>query len=132
MGSENSLSGERARGIEQCICPPAYAGLSCEQCAFGHVRIDDPSRRGMFQCLPCQCNGHSPTCDPQDLKSCHQCLHNTVGAQCDQCAPGYYGTDSQSIVFTSEAEDDQGSLVLQEMLALRSRMPAKSVAARWK
>ena len=30
MGSENSLSGRRAHGVEQCECPPGYTGLSCQ------------------------------------------------------------------------------------------------------
>jgi hypothetical protein len=90
VGSEHSTSVERARGIEQCFCPAGYAGLSCEDCAFGYVRRNS-SRRGEFECLACQCNGHAATCDVNDLTSCSPCLHNTVGLQCDTCATGYHG-----------------------------------------
>lgn len=90
VGSEESTSVERARGIEQCFCPPGYAGLSCEDCAFGYVRRNS-SRRGEFECLACQCNGHAATCQVDDLTACSPCLHNAVGRQCDACASGYHG-----------------------------------------
>ena len=95
MGSENSLSGERARGIEQCDCPAGYTGLSCQQCAFGYVPLYHNNRsnnmqNGPFDCVKCNCNGHAATCDPL-AGTCGACLHNTFGSNCQQCAPGFYG-----------------------------------------
>lgn len=49
--------------VEKCQCPPGYTGLSCEDCASGYYR------EGGY-CVPCQCNGHSPTCDYYTGK-CH-------------------------------------------------------------
>lgn len=47
--------------IENCACPPGYAGHSCEACADGYYR--DPNGPYGGYCLPCQCNGHADTCD---------------------------------------------------------------------
>lgn len=47
--------------VEQCYCPPGYAGQSCESCAEGFYR--DPKGPYGGYCLPCQCNGHAETCD---------------------------------------------------------------------
>lgn len=47
----------RTSSVEECHCPKAYRGLSCEQCAEGHYRL--PS--GF--CVPCQCSGHAAQCD---------------------------------------------------------------------
>ncbi|XP_071118715.1 laminin subunit alpha-2-like [Haliotis cracherodii] len=74
--------------VEQCVCPMGYAGLSCESCAPGYRRLNNTLHRGM--CLRCNCFNHAMQCDPVDGK-CHECQHNTMGAQCDRCLPGYYG-----------------------------------------
>ena len=52
-------------------------------------------------CPDCECNGHSK-CDSSTLTAathqkpttnsvCSNCLNNTAGAYCDECAPGFYG-----------------------------------------
>ncbi|GAB0100124.1 laminin subunit alpha-1 [Sergentomyia squamirostris] len=73
--------------VEECSCPPGYTGSSCESCDFGYMRIMEENS---IKCLPCNCNGHAETCDP-DTRQCSQCLHNTVGEQCGECALGFYG-----------------------------------------
>jgi hypothetical protein len=42
------------------------------------------------RCVACNCNGHSSFCDP-DTGVCLNCMHNTVGDYCQQCAPGFTG-----------------------------------------
>ena len=51
-----------AHSVEQCLCPPGYKGLSCEDCAPGYYRSSTGPYGGY--CVPCQCNGHSDVCDP--------------------------------------------------------------------
>jgi len=51
----------KAMAVEQCQCPQPYKGLSCEDCASGYYRSQTGPYGGY--CVPCQCNGHSDTCD---------------------------------------------------------------------
>ena len=51
----------KAMTVEQCQCPQPYTGLSCEDCAPGYYRSQTGPYGGY--CVPCQCNGHSETCD---------------------------------------------------------------------
>lgn len=66
--------------VEKCHCPPGYTGLSCEECTFGHIKIHDNSttHEKIMKCLPCDCNGHSNTCDVVN-NECGECIHNTNG-----------------------------------------------------
>lgn len=84
--------GIQALRVEQCQCPPNYQGTSCEDCAPGYYR----SKAGPYLgfCVPCQCNGHSDTCDVNSGK-CFNCKHNTMGDHCELCAPGYHGDPTQ-------------------------------------
>uniref|UniRef100_A0A8C3DG64 Laminin subunit alpha-1 n=1 Tax=Corvus moneduloides TaxID=1196302 RepID=A0A8C3DG64_CORMO len=82
--------------VEQCRCPAGYTGLSCQSCAPGYYRgkhtelsVREP-HTVIAPCVPCQCNNHSETCDP-DTGKCLNCRDNTVGDYCSACAPGYYG-----------------------------------------
>nr|CAB3263371.1 laminin subunit alpha-2 [Phallusia mammillata] len=75
--------GATAHSVEKCRCPPGYTGFSCENCAGGYWR----SGR---MCLPCQCNGHSNSCNPLN-GACENCQHNTMGMHCERCKPGFYG-----------------------------------------
>lgn len=61
-----SSSNVRAVEVEQCVCPAGYTGLSCEDCDVGYKR----SLEGLFLsfCEPCECNGHSDTCEPESGK----------------------------------------------------------------
>ncbi|KAH9634640.1 hypothetical protein HF086_000612 [Spodoptera exigua] len=78
---------KRASSVEECQCPKAYRGLSCEQCAEGYYRLSSGF------CVPCQCNGHSRECDV-NTGVCLECTDNTMGDHCEQCIPGYHGDAS--------------------------------------
>ncbi|XP_062614987.1 laminin subunit alpha lam-3-like [Saccostrea cucullata] len=74
--------------VEKCSCPRGFQGLSCEECESGYRRVGNKLYGGM--CLPCNCNNHAERCDISTGK-CINCLHFTMGENCDQCLPGYYG-----------------------------------------
>ncbi|XP_032407316.1 laminin subunit alpha-1 isoform X2 [Xiphophorus hellerii] len=101
--AESDSSQEKARLIESCLCPPGYSGLSCQVCSAGFFRqpqseLPAQSLKTMTvrPCLPCRCNNHSATCDPE-TGDCQDCQHHTSGRRCDVCSPGYYGNVSGSI-----------------------------------
>lgn len=73
--------------VENCECPPGYAGTSCESCIPGYYRVGGTLFGGI--CQPCECNGHATDCDIHG--ACYGCQHNTTGPHCDQCLPGFYG-----------------------------------------
>ncbi|XP_034017555.1 laminin subunit alpha-4 [Thalassophryne amazonica] len=99
---------DRGGAILRCKCQEGYAGHSCERCAPGYY--GNPMAIGN-SCKRCDCNGNS---DPNLIFSeCHnvtgQCLHcwdNTAGANCERCAPGFYG-DAISAKDCRECECDQ-------------------------
>ncbi|XP_058121122.1 laminin subunit alpha [Anopheles ziemanni] len=78
----------RELSMENCDCPPGYAGRSCEDCAPGYYR--DPNGPYLGYCIPCECNGHADTCDCI-TGVCQNCKHYTTGDHCDQCIEGFYG-----------------------------------------
>ncbi|XP_029004531.1 laminin subunit alpha-1 [Betta splendens] len=97
------VTGNMARLIESCICPPGYTGLSCQECAAGYFRqpwseLSPQSQKSMLvrPCVPCRCNNHSTSCDTE-TGDCQNCQHNTSGRSCDQCSPGFYGNVNGSI-----------------------------------
>ncbi|XP_012676862.2 laminin subunit alpha-4 [Clupea harengus] len=79
--------------VVRCVCQPGYAGHSCERCAPGYY--GNPMRKG-DSCQKCDCNGNS---DPNLIFNecnnvtgqCLNCWGNTAGANCERCAPGFYG-----------------------------------------
>ncbi|XP_053308483.1 basement membrane-specific heparan sulfate proteoglycan core protein [Spea bombifrons] len=79
---------QRAVEVEHCVCPPGYAGPSCQDCDIGYTR----STSGLYlgTCERCQCGGHSTECDGE-TGECLNCQHNTEGAKCERCRPGFYG-----------------------------------------
>ncbi|XP_049267535.1 basement membrane-specific heparan sulfate proteoglycan core protein-like isoform X2 [Rhipicephalus sanguineus] len=90
--SYSSPKNPPAASVEQCSCPTGYTGNSCENCAPGYIR----RRSGPYlgECvqgvLPCNCNGHSNSCDQQTGR-CLNCQHNTDGPSCEMCKRGFYG-----------------------------------------
>ncbi|KAI6243843.1 putative effector protein [Aphelenchoides fujianensis] len=77
-----------AEWVESCQCGEEYVGQFCESCASGYKR-NFPFGGPLAKCVPCQCNGHSDSCDPES-GACI-CQDNTAGDQCEHCARGYYG-----------------------------------------
>jgi hypothetical protein len=71
----------KAMAVEQCQCPQPYKGLSCEDCAPGYYRSQTGPYGGY--CVPCQCNGHSDTCD-EVTGICHVSIfhYKIVSARC--------------------------------------------------
>ncbi|XP_067873656.1 basement membrane-specific heparan sulfate proteoglycan core protein isoform X2 [Heterodontus francisci] len=107
----------QALQVEECRCPPAYHGLSCQDCAPGYTRTGGGLYLG--DCKLCECNGHSDTCHPE-TGLCLNCLHNTAGEFCDQCAPGYYGDatagtpeDCQPCACPLTVQENQFSLICE-------------------
>ncbi|XP_067164993.1 laminin subunit gamma-3 [Apteryx mantelli] len=76
-----------AAWVEECVCPPGYAGQFCESCAAGFKR-EVPFGGPFVGCVPCACNQHG-SCDP--LAGHCRCLHHTEGPSCERCSPGFYG-----------------------------------------
>ncbi|KAG7244185.1 hypothetical protein INR49_004258 [Caranx melampygus] len=77
----------------RCKCQDGYAGHFCERCAPGYY--GNPMAIGN-SCKRCECNGNS---DPNLIFNechnvtghCQHCWGNTAGANCERCAPGFYG-----------------------------------------
>ncbi|CAL4101417.1 unnamed protein product, partial [Meganyctiphanes norvegica] len=90
-GKEGGTATLVTGAVERCNCPEGYTGLSCESCASGYRRANLTIYGG--KCVKCDCNGHTDSCDPV-TGECGECLHNTVGRNCDRCAPGYFGEAS--------------------------------------
>ena len=86
--SELSNSQEKQTGAEKCFCPEGYPLPSCGPgCELGYRMVNKT-------CAKCDCNNHAETCDPI-TGECSECLHNTMGPNCNLCAPGFYGDPSQ-------------------------------------
>uniref|UniRef100_A0A4W6BWR2 Laminin, alpha 4 n=1 Tax=Lates calcarifer TaxID=8187 RepID=A0A4W6BWR2_LATCA len=84
---------DRGGTVLRCKCQEGYAGHFCERCAPGYY--GNPMAIGN-SCKRCDCNGNS---DPNLIFNechnvtghCQHCWGNTAGANCERCAPGFYG-----------------------------------------
>lgn len=54
--------GVQAGWVEECTCPPGYAGPFCQSCAPGFKR-EIPFGSPFVSCVPCACNQHGD-CHP--------------------------------------------------------------------
>ena len=83
---------ESTFSVEICQqCSTNYTGRFCEQCASGFY-----SPAGGLQCISCDCNDLSTSCDPQ-TGVCFECTRNTTGDNCDECITGTFGDPSRDI-----------------------------------
>ena len=94
---EGDHTGLRASSVEQCQCPAPYMGASCQQCASGYYRVPGGSFLG--SCVPCDCNGHSGSCDA-DTGVCFDCEDNTHGEHCEFCNEGHYGDATSGSIYS--------------------------------
>ncbi|XP_031717419.1 laminin subunit alpha-4 [Anarrhichthys ocellatus] len=84
---------DKGGGPLRCKCQEGYAGHVCERCAPGFY--GNPMAIGN-SCKRCDCNSNS---DPNLIFNechnvtghCQHCWGNTAGANCERCAPGFYG-----------------------------------------
>ncbi|KAM8821354.1 laminin subunit beta-4 [Eudromia elegans] len=76
-----------------CNCLKGYSGNQCDECPSGFYK--NPRNPGA-DCVPCSCNNNINVTDPNSCNrvtgECTKCLHNTHGANCQFCKPGYFGS----------------------------------------